>query len=48
MPSAPRPKGKAKRIQESILGKPQNSVKRDKVQKEINRRINYEEGSRIK
>lgn len=49
MPAAPRPKGKAKNIAFKILGTPPNiAFKRDKRQKQINKRLIFEETTRVR
>lgn len=49
MPSMPRPQGKAKKIAYKILGTPPNiAFKRDKRQKQINKRLIFEETTRVR
>lgn len=49
MPSAPRIKNLATKIQYNILGKPANlKHKRTKREKEINKRLLFEESSRAR
>lgn len=49
MPAAPRQKSKATKIAYDILGKPENlKFKRNKEQRRINQRLNYEETQRVR
>lgn len=49
MPAMPRPAGTAKRIAYNILGVPANiQSKRNKTQKRINKRLVFEETSRVR
>lgn len=49
MPAMPRVKGKATKIAYKILGKPANiAFKRDKKEKEVNRRLIFEETTRVR
>jgi hypothetical protein len=49
MPSAPRVKNKATKIAYKVMGIPVNiAFKRSKKEREVNRRLNYEESYRAR
>lgn len=49
MPGMPRPKGKAMKIAYSILGKPLSAnVKKDTHRREIDKRLIFEETTRVR
>lgn len=48
MPTMPRVRGRATQIAYSILGTPANQKKRGKLQRKIDRKLNYEETRRVK
>lgn len=49
MPTMPRMKGKATKVAYKILGTPPNiKFKRNSAQKRVNRRLNFEETTRVR
>lgn len=48
MPSAPRPKGKAKKIAYKILGTPPNMKKSKKPRPKVEERLVFEETTRVR
>jgi len=48
MPAMPRPDDKPKKIAYAILGKPANLKKKSKKQRDLNKRLIFEETQRVR